>query len=74
MFLAVGYEVKRLERVRQGTLRLGSLRPGEWRYLEAREVAALMGKEAALKKGGALSRDGLASVPGDRRASRPRSQ
>ena len=47
MFLAVGYEVKRLERVRQGTLKLGSLRPGEWRYLADREVAALMGKEAA---------------------------
>ena len=44
MFLAVGYEVKRLERVRQGTLRLGNLRPGDWRYLETREVAALLGQ------------------------------
>ena len=50
MFLQVGYEVKRLQRVRQGTLKLGNLRPGEWRYLEAREVAALMGKEAAPKQ------------------------
>ncbi len=47
MFLQVGYEVKRLQRVRLGTLRLGSLRPGEWRYLDAREVAALMGKDTA---------------------------
>lgn len=49
MFLAVGYEVKRLERVRQGTLKLGNLRPGEWRYLTDREVAGLMGKEAVPK-------------------------
>ena len=45
MFLQVGYEVKRLERVRLGTLKLGSLRPGEWRYLTDREVAALKGGE-----------------------------
>ncbi len=41
MLLAVGYEVKRLQRVRMGGLKLGKLRPGEWRYLEDREVAAL---------------------------------
>ena len=50
MFVAVGYEVKRLERVRQGTLRLGNLRSGEWRYLDPREVAALMDKETATKR------------------------
>lgn len=50
MFLAVGYEVTRLARVRLGTLRLGNLRLGEWRYLDAREVAALMGKEEAAPK------------------------
>lgn len=49
MFSHIGYEVKRLQRVRLGTLRLGNLRPGEWRYLDAREVAALMGKEEASK-------------------------
>ena len=47
MFLAVGYEVKRLQRVRMGGLKLGKLRPGEWRYLEDREVAALRDKEEA---------------------------
>lgn len=45
MFLQVGYEVKKLQRVRLGTLKLGHLRPGEWRYLDSREVAALMDKE-----------------------------
>ena len=46
MLLAVGYQVKRLQRVRMGNLKLGKLRPGEWRYLDDREVAALGGKEA----------------------------
>ena len=45
MFLAVGFEVKRLQRVRMGSLKLGKLRLGEWRYLEEREVAALRGEE-----------------------------
>ena len=45
MFLAVGYEVAKLERVRMGSLKLGRLRPGEWRYLDDREVAALRGEE-----------------------------
>ncbi len=52
MFLQVGYEVKRLQRVRLGTLKLGSLRLGEWRYLNDREVAALMGKEEVKVKAG----------------------
>ena len=55
MFLAVGYEVKRLQRVRMGSLKLGKLRPGEWRYLEEREVATLRGEE---KKAGARPRVG----------------
>ena len=45
MLLAVGYQVKQLQRVRMGSLKLGKLRPGEWRYLEDREVAMLQGKE-----------------------------
>ena len=45
MFLAVGYQVTRLQRVRLGSLKLGRLRLGEWRYLEDREVAALRGEE-----------------------------
>ena len=45
MLLAVGYEVKRLQRVRMGSLKLGRLRSGEWRYLDEREVAVLRGTE-----------------------------
>ena len=45
MFLEIGYEVKRLERVRLGPLRLGRLKTGAWRYLDAGEVAALRGDE-----------------------------
>ncbi len=45
MLLAVGYHVQRLQRVRMGGLKLGKLRPGEWRYLEDREVEALRGRE-----------------------------
>ncbi len=41
MFAAVGYDVKRLERVRLGPLRLGRLKPGIWRHLDPGEVAAL---------------------------------
>ena len=52
MFLQVGYEVKKLERVRLGTLKLGSLRSGEWRYLNDKEVSALKGKDEAREKAG----------------------
>ncbi len=52
MFLQIGYEVKRLQRVRLGTLKLGALRPGEWRYLNDREVAALKGQEEAKVRAG----------------------
>lgn len=38
---SVGYEVKRLKRLKIGPLRLGSLRKGEWRYLSPGEVKAL---------------------------------
>ena len=34
-----------IQRVRMGNLKLGRLRPGEWRYLEDREVAMLQGPE-----------------------------
>ena len=44
MFAAVGYEVKRLQRVRLGPLRLGRLKPGIWRHLDPGEVAALRPK------------------------------
>ncbi|WP_320669900.1 pseudouridine synthase [Patulibacter defluvii] len=41
MCRAVGHPVTALTRVRLGPLELGRLREGEWRALEAREVAAL---------------------------------
>ena len=50
MLLAVGYEVKKLQRVRLGSLKLGKLRLGEWRYLEDREVATLRGQETGRQR------------------------
>jgi 23S rRNA pseudouridine2605 synthase len=47
MFYAVGYDVKRLVRVRIGNLRLGDLPPGHWRPLTKFELAGL---ERAAKK------------------------
>jgi len=41
MFYAVGYEVKRLVRVRVGNLRLGDLARGEWRELSKFELDTL---------------------------------
>jgi 23S rRNA pseudouridine2605 synthase len=41
MFYAVGYEVKRLVRVRIGNLRLGDLPPGHWRTLSKSEIDGL---------------------------------
>lgn len=37
----IGLPVVRIIRVRIGSLHLGRLKPGEWRYLTAKEVAAL---------------------------------
>ncbi len=42
MFSELGYNVRRLQRTRLGTLQLGSLKPGEWRFLEPREVTLLL--------------------------------
>ena len=39
-----GYKVTSLKRVRIMHLKLGGLREGEWRYLDAEETNALMGK------------------------------
>jgi len=41
MFAALGYEVKRLARVRIGDLRMGELAVGDWRMLSAAEVKRL---------------------------------
>ncbi len=60
---AVGHPVRRLVRTRIGPLRLGSLRPGEWRPLTTEEVRAL---ERAT--GAAPSRKVAAKPPGRRQA------
>jgi 23S rRNA pseudouridine2605 synthase len=41
----LGLPVVRIIRVRIGTLRLGNLKPRQWRHLYADEVEALQGKE-----------------------------
>lgn len=48
----LGLPVKRLIRVRLGSLRLGELKPGEWRSLTAAEVAELKGKAQGAKRTG----------------------
>jgi 23S rRNA pseudouridine2605 synthase len=54
MFCAVDYEVKRLVRVRIGTLRLGDLPRGHWRPLSKSELASLTRDQK--KPGGRESR------------------
>ena len=39
-----GLTVLRLKRVREGTVRLGKLPAGQWRYLSGEEISALRGK------------------------------
>ena len=41
MLTARGHDVVRLVRTRLGPIRLGSLKPGDWRYLDSGEVSAL---------------------------------
>jgi 23S rRNA pseudouridine2605 synthase len=41
MLYELGYEVERLARVRLGPLKIGEMRPGEWRLLSSKEVAML---------------------------------
>jgi 23S rRNA pseudouridine2605 synthase len=41
MFYMLGYEVERLVRTRIGNLRIGLLRPGEWKALSAKDIAKL---------------------------------
>lgn len=43
----LGLPIVRIVRVRIGTLRLGNLKPGEWRHLTADEVAELKGQKSA---------------------------
>jgi 23S rRNA pseudouridine2605 synthase len=46
MLYELGYEVERLVRVRIGMLKIGETRPGDWRILNAKEIAALKTPEA----------------------------
>lgn len=41
MFRAIGHPVQRLRRTAIGMIRLGSLKPGEWRYLSRKETIYL---------------------------------
>lgn len=41
MLLYLGYDVQRLVRIQFGPLRLGPLKPGEWRFLSEAEIRAL---------------------------------
>ncbi|MDB6152870.1 MAG: rsuA [Chthoniobacteraceae bacterium] len=41
MCYTLGYEVTHLRRIRVGPLRIGAMRPGEWRILNDKEIAAL---------------------------------
>lgn len=44
---AFGYEVRRLQRVRIINIRLGALKPGQWRDLSAEELRGLLPEAAA---------------------------
>lgn len=46
---AVGLNVARLSRIGIGNLRLGGLRPGQWRELEPREISSLLRLAGVLK-------------------------
>jgi len=45
MCALAGLQVLRLVRIREGSLELGDLPPGRWRYLTEAEAAALTKKE-----------------------------
>ncbi len=41
MFQQIGYEVKKLRRVKFGPIKLGNLKKGQWRYLTEKEIKIL---------------------------------
>jgi 16S rRNA U516 pseudouridylate synthase RsuA-like enzyme len=43
MMKALGVKIRSLTRIALGPIELGRLRPGEWRDLSEKEVAALLG-------------------------------
>jgi 23S rRNA pseudouridine2605 synthase len=50
MLYDLGYEVERLARIRLGSLHIGEMRPGEWRLLTSKEIAALKAPAAVVGK------------------------
>ena len=44
MFEAVGHRVLKLKRISVGKVKLGNLKPGQWRHLNEREINGLRGK------------------------------
>lgn len=67
MTAAVGFPTLRLVRVAMGPLGLGDLRPGEWRFLNDREVALLRAAVAARRPRAGRSPEGLSdNTPGSR--------
>ena len=50
MLYELGYEVERLARIRIGPLKIGEMRPGEWRMLTPKEVAALKSGTSPTRK------------------------
>jgi 23S rRNA pseudouridine2605 synthase len=56
MGIQTGLPVVRIVRVRIGELRLGSLKPKEWRYLTTQEIQALQGPTTAPKPKPALQK------------------
>ena len=51
MLYELGYEVENLCRIRIGNLRIGRMRPGEWRLLTAREFKALQAAKPPAAQG-----------------------
>ncbi len=61
MLAALGYPVKKLERIAMGPLRLKGVARGDWRELTRGEVQALRraaAQAAKAERGGARERDG----------------
>ena len=71
MLYKVGYEVKRLIRIRIGPLRLTELRAGEWRLLKPAEVKALRTEQPAAPSRPAGSKDRPRSGQGETGGGRP---
>ncbi len=58
MFKHFGHLVEKLRRIRIGSLELGTLKPGEFRFLAPDEVRKLMRSATAAKRGEEQSHDG----------------